>query len=499
MDKEEKKPQVKRNVLRLPPPHSVEQQIYIDSQAPITACAWGTKAGKTFGSAEWATKYCWEHGAGETMPFWWVAPIYKQSKIAARLIKQFLPNDPGRVRYLKTEHRIEILRANGEIHVPIEFRSAEDSDSLQGEGLLGAVVDEADRMKRDSWESFLTTITRTNAPVRVISSPKRRAWFYELCRQGMALTREQKRRLHAGDKTASPYGVFYMNCPTRINPYISESTIARLKAILPERAFRCYYLAEFPDSDGIVFTNINAIFFEDLYFEEEPNPGELYICSLDLARHTDYCVLIIGSVSRRRIVNIMRWRNLGWEASWRRAISYAEAYNAADVIIDCTTYGDPILEQMQQAETPCHVEGFNFTGKSKGPLIDNLVLGIEKADMKIPLESATEWCKEELEIYEYDISEAGNVKYSAPDGKHDDFVSSLAMWYWHLTHQVTPGIRVFNSSDQIINKQKQDKSTEDLMKELQKEADKNAKALVDHERKKLLSLLGVGVGAEEDE
>lgn len=439
-EKLEKEVQTKRISLHLPPTHSVEQGMYVNSLAPITACAWGTKAGKTFGSAEWLTKLAWSKGGGETIPYWWVAPIYRQAKIAVRLMKQFLPNDPNRVRFLKTENRIEILKTNGSVHAAIEFRSADDPDALQGDGLGGAVVDEADRMKRDSWESFLTTITKTQCLTRVISSPKRRSWFYELCKKGMKLSTVERDRLMSGDRSVSIDGVAYMNCPTRINPYVSPQSIERMKAILPERAFKCYYLAQFPESDGIVFTHIDNVFDKKILFEGTAKPYETYIASLDLAKHGDWTQLVIGSVQRRQIVFIMRWRDSGWENSWRKAASYAESFNHADIIIDCTTYGDPILESMQNANLPCHVEGFNFTGKSKGPLIENLVLGCERGDFVIPEEDASRYCREELEAYEFDISDSGNVKYGAPDGQHDDFVSSLAMWYWHLTHRVMPGI-----------------------------------------------------------
>ncbi|MCR4398946.1 MAG: hypothetical protein NUV93_08290, partial [Firmicutes bacterium] len=36
----------------------------------------------------------------------------------------------------------------------------------------------------------------------------------------------------------------------------------------------------------------------------------------------------------------------------------------------------------------------------------------------------------ELEAFEYEISRAGNVKYGAPEGQHDDCVISLALAVW---------------------------------------------------------------------
>lgn len=445
---------VKRNTIHLPPAHSWQQQMYLDSLAPITACAWGTKAGKTFGSTEWQVRYAWLNGGGDTQPHWWVAPIYRQAKIAVRLMRQFLPNDPSRIHYIKTENRIEIKKTNGEIHAAIEFRSADDPDALQGDGVKSVVVDEADRMKRESWESLLTTLTKTKAPCRVISSPKRRAWFWELCKKGMSLTPDQARRLVNGDSTASPDGVYYMNCPTSINPYVDPAQIERMRHILPDRAFRCYYLAEFPDSDGIVFTGLRRVFIEKIMFEDTPKPGELYIAALDLARHGDWTQLVIGSATRRQIVKIMRWKDQGWEISWRKALSYAEQFNMADIIVDATTgsAGDPILESMQSSGTGCHVEGFDFKGHSKQPLIENLILGTEKGDYRIPYEESSKYAYEEMEVYEFDISAAGNIKYGAPEGQHDDFVTALALWYRHLTSRVMPGIRIY-TSDHVDKKE----------------------------------------------
>ena len=49
---------------------------------------------------------------------------------------------------------------------------------------------------------------------------------------------------------------------------------------------------------------------------------------------------------------------------------------------------------------------------------------------------------EELEAFEYSISDAGNVKSSAPSGQHDDTVVALALAVWELRPgRPMPGIR----------------------------------------------------------
>lgn len=42
----------------------------------------------------------------------------------------------------------------------------------------------------------------------------------------------------------------------------------------------------------------------------------------------------------------------------------------------------------------------------------------------------------ELDTYGYQMSEAGNLKYGAPEGLHDDCVSSLMIAVWGLQGKV---------------------------------------------------------------
>jgi len=64
----------------------------------------------------------------------------------------------------------------------------------------------------------------------------------------------------------------------------------------------------------------------------------------------------------------------------------------------------------------------------------------------------------ELSIYEYEKTMAGNVKYSAPSGYHDDCVISLALAVWWITQRVVPTIssfdmcRRFRTSDRKLDK-----------------------------------------------
>jgi hypothetical protein len=82
--------------------------------------------------------------------------------------------------------------------------------------------------------------------------------------------------------------------------------------------------------------------------------------------------------------------------------------------------GDPIIEALQRKQLP--VTGFKFTSASKQQLMENLALCIQSKTIGFP----TGVIVNELEAFEYMYSQTG-VRYSAPNGVHDDAVCALAL------------------------------------------------------------------------
>lgn len=425
--------------------HSALQREYLSSLAPISAACFGTKWGKTFSTAAWFAARLWTMQTGTSLPHWYVAPIYKQSKIAQRLVMNLLPKD--RAELIRSENLIRVYNADGSIHSIAEFRSAKNPNDLQGEGIATGVFDEADRASVDAWNSFYTTATITQAPIKVISSPVRRGWFYDLWLKGtkkrgnVGITDEQRARLLLGDSSASIDGVVSFNGPTSDNPYVPRRVIERAKILLPEKAFRAYYLALFPESGGVVFGDIDGAFIQDLVFKD-PVPGHRYVVGSDLGKHRDYTVVFVMDCESRHIVWREKWKDANWNDTAKKIVEIGEYYNIADILIDATGVGDPVLDNMVSSGTPCEVQGFKFTNQSKRPLVENLVLGFEKKDIFLPGPDCAE-TKEELEYFGFEITESGNVRYEAEEG-HDDEVFSLALCYWHVTNMVSPGVRVLN-------------------------------------------------------
>jgi Terminase-like family. len=65
-----------------------------------------------------------------------------------------------------------------------------------------------------------------------------------------------------------------------------------------------------------------------------------------------------------------------------------------------------------------------FTSGRKQTLVENLAAGMEAGEVVVPSGSILE---AELSVYEFSTTRAGNVRYSHPDGHHDDTVDALMM------------------------------------------------------------------------
>jgi len=97
-----------------------------------------------------------------------------------------------------------------------------------------------------------------------------------------------------------------------------------------------------------------------------------------------------------------------------------EKWNVYYVLAESNSIGQPNIEMLWQDGIA--VRGFAMTAQSKPPLIRQLVLAIEKAEIKIPTEYIGE-----LQAYTATIDNNGRAKYSAPNGLFDDRVISLAL------------------------------------------------------------------------
>ena len=348
-----------------------------------------TKAGKTVSAICWLAEQAMQGKAGRN--YWWVAPIFPQAAIAFKRMCRGLPIEV----YKPNNTVMTITLINGAI---MSFKSGDNADSLYGEDVYAAVIDEASRVGEDAWFAVRSTLTQTQGPIRMIGNVKgRRNWFYNLCRKA-----------EAGDPTMHYSKLIAADAVAAGVLSADEVEDARQK--LPEAVFRELYLAEPSDDGGNPF-GIKAI-------GECIAPlsnGAPRVWGVDLAKSHDWTWAIAldddGVVCRSE-----RWQG-PWDITRQKLIGMI---GQAQALIDSTGVGDPIVEELQKV---CYrVEGYKFTSNSKQQLMEGLASDIHQRNVRFP----DGILKMELESYEYTYTATG-VRYSAPEGQHDDGVCALAL------------------------------------------------------------------------
>jgi hypothetical protein len=328
---------------------------------------------------------------------WWIAPVSDQARIAFARIKQNLT--PG--SYTSRESPIPtVTLINGS---DISFRSADNPDSLYGEDVKRAVIDEASRARPEAWHAIRSTLTATRGPALIIGNVKgRKNWFYELCR-----------RIQAGKEPNGHYIKITWRDAVAAK-ILDEDEIDDARRNLPENVFKELYEAE-PSDDG------GNPFGEDHIYKcvtERLSPRPPVAFGIDLAKKQDWLV-VVGLDDAGQTCHFSRWQ--GWP--WRKSIARIWEIVGEDVpaLVDSTGIGDPVLEELQ-SDGHGNFAGYNFSQASKQRLMEGLAVSIQSHEIGYPDGKI----KEELLTFEYELTRTG-VRYAAMEGYSDDCVCALAL------------------------------------------------------------------------
>lgn len=352
---------------------------------------------------------------------WLVGPNYRQIKsIAWTRLKAVLDVDKD---WVFNEQELycynDNIRDSNGTPTRIELKGADKEDSLVGVALKSLRVDEAALVKNNVWSLVLRPMLADyKAQAYFYSTPRGKNWFYDLYMRGVN-----------GDE-----GWKSWRQPTSINKYIPEEEIAEMKRDMTEMMFSQEVMAEFLSEETGVFKKIRQCVVGSY---KQPVVGRFYVMGVDLAKTVDFTVLTVVDSVTREVVAWERFQDLAWSIQKLRVQELARKYNNALCVIDSTGVGDPVAEDLShsglslwyQGEKP----GFKFTNDSKSQLINNLAIAIEQRRITFPFEPVL---VDELQAFEYSITDGGRIKYGAPDGKHDDAVISLALACWALKSQL---------------------------------------------------------------
>ena len=291
----------------------------------------------------------------------------------------------------------------------IEFKSADrGADGLIGAGLDGCIVDEAKLVSKEAWEQGLRpALADKKGRALFISTPKGRNYFYDLFLKGRNGT----------DKEWKSW-----QYPTNTNPYFPKSEWEVIRQTTPDMIFKQEYLADFLENEATVFKNIERCLRGTF---EQPDDKEYYTVGVDLGKAEDFTVITVMKNKTCQVVDVYRMNQVDWSLQKKIILGFAKRYKHSLFYVDSTGLGDPIEEDLRASGV--NTKDYKFTSASKQELIEQLIVAIEQGLIGIPVCVSTQFLIDELKAFSYDITKSGHVRYSAPEGLHDDGVISLGL------------------------------------------------------------------------
>ena len=165
---------------------------------------------------------------------WWIAPSYKMAQVGWRGLRLLAAQIPQ--TEVRLGEQMALLPTGG----TVQIRSADDPQSLRGEGLDYAVLDECAYMKAEAWnEALRPALSDRKGGALFISTPHGLNWFRDLWQRGRDAAFPDWRAWSF--KTAD-------------NPFIDAAEIAAARASMSSRIFMQEYEASFlEDNPGALW------------------------------------------------------------------------------------------------------------------------------------------------------------------------------------------------------------------------------------------------------
>jgi hypothetical protein len=377
--------------LRLPKLHPAQEQIVKEARR-FNICCLGRRAGKTVLGADRLIQ-----PALKGKPTALFAPNYRSLNDTWRSLQSTL--HPVTRALNQTEHRLELCGGG-----VIECWSLDSADSGRGRAYACVVIDEAAIVPalEGAWqENIRAQLSDYRGSAWFLSTPKGTAnYFHTLYQKGQGL--------FTGDWRS-------WQMPTSCNPFIDPTEIASAKEDLSELAFAQEYAAQFVSWAAAVFRRITDA------VSMTPATGRAACIGCDWGRTNDFTVLCVMS-DAGEVLAIDRFRGLEYSLQRGRLQALYERYGRPLIIAEANSMGQPVIEQLQR--DGLKVKPFITTNASKSEAIEALALAFERNEIRIPNDPVLIG---ELQSFEAKPLPSGLMRYSHPEGGHDDTVLSLAI------------------------------------------------------------------------
>lgn len=382
--------------MTLPRLHPAQRQIKSEARRFNTVAC-----GRRFGKSTLTVDLM----VGATLPGYpvgYFCPTYKLlTEVLNDTVKALAPITR---RVDRQQKRIEIITGG-----VVEMWSLDNKDAGRSRKYKRAIVDEAGLVGHlaTAWEENIRpTLADYQGDAWLLGTPKGMNFFRDAFLRGT-------------DPLQPDWMSWQM--PTAANPFIRPEEIESARREMTDRRFRQEYLAEFLEDAGGVFRGVSGC-VDPSPLPAGPERGATYIGAIDWGRTDDFTVLGIMDVGRRRLVALDRFNQIGWELQRGRVEALHRIWQPVVWLAESNSIGEPNIEQLQREGIP--VNGFCTTNETKATVIEGLSLMFETRGIIIPKD---ETLIGELTAFEQSKLPSGRLRYSAPEGLHDDCVMMLAL------------------------------------------------------------------------
>ena len=386
---------------------------------------------------------------------WIIGPTYK---LLSQIERNFMHNFPRElvVSYDKENHVIETI--NGGL---IEFRSADDPDSLVSVGLDICYITEAARIKQ--FDVVIGNLTdRLDSPGRgpngtgglmlINSSPRGRTFFNEVCKWGIEGGSKQRpdwetwyisrwdnptfadRRYKVFDKRIGKW-VERGDDPFLANERTYEQDLMLSRS---DRQYREDILGIPSDEEGSQFPNFRgyaeiekpvldkAQMKEYIRKIRTPQPNFTYSIGYDPAKQVDGAWIVVYCEQTGEVVELVKLENTPYSVQINVYIKQlVKKWNYAMVRYGKTGLGEA-LEDLFKLAGIAYI-AYPEQGKNKEKLVENLTTLVKEGKFKIyNVDDIAEAAIRQFEDYGYSISTQGKtiIYGNMTHGQHDDAVSA---------------------------------------------------------------------------
>lgn len=343
-------------------------------------------------------------------PAGWFAPTYRILIPAWRELVTLLAPITASVN--SSERRIELVTGG-----VIEMWSLTDEDSARGRAYARIVVDEAAQVPKleSTWNKVLRpTLTDYQGDAWFLSTPRGLNFFHTLWQRGQ-----------------DPHQAEWMSwqMPTTANPHVAASEVETARREVPELVFLQEYRAEFiPDAAG-VFRQVRAAATAEL--QDEPIEGHDYLVSADWGKHEDFTVLAVWDITLGHLVQLDRFQQIDYTLQLGRLQAICERFLPVALVPERNSIGDVLIELIaQQVWSPPAILPFTTTNASKALAVEEFALALEQHAVRILDDPVLIG---ELQAFEAKRLPSGMLRYSAPDGAHDDCVLAAIIGHHALS------------------------------------------------------------------